>query len=292
MVRGICMVIAGQCADVGARSPNEEDNIQETGVSCQRAWDQETLWPYRITTDDSCEAHQRRPSWFKCTRALCPYSKNILPSDRVTDAKIMITEFGRQMPRSGEWKWDSDMAYSAPELLFNDRPEGEPGQSADVWSLGCMICDILGETSLFPRIVQNRDDMIAELVIALGMSPRRWWEQWTRRDEYFYENGALRVDLHRLSMRKLPILPAKIWYLGWGYLSSAEEIEALLELVQGMLMYLPEERMTATQAVHSRWMRIWGWAAMKELKTNPRKRPPMFTGDMSAIPGVQPSIEV
>lgn len=222
-----------------------------------------------------------------------PTARTVFPSHMVSDPRIIITEFGRQTPRNGEWKWDSDMSYSAPELLFNDRPAGEPGQPADVWSLGCMICEILGETSLFPRFIQNRDEMISELVIALGMPPKRWWEQWSRRSEYFYENGTLRVNLHRLCMRKLPTLPEKVWYLGWGYLSSADEIEALLELVQGMLMYLPEERMTATQALHSRWMSKWGWAAMQEMSLiNPRNGPPVFTEDMNALPGIRQSIEV
>lgn len=48
-------------------------------------------------------------------------------------------------------------------------------------------------------------------------------------------------------------------------LVEPDESNALGEMLSRMLIYWPNMRTTATEAVESRWMKDWGWKAMEEM---------------------------
>lgn len=195
-----------------------------------------------------------------------PRVKEFSPNG-LTDARVRIKEFSASILEEGTYrKWGNiPMASYPPELIFGE----QPSQTADIWAMGCTIFEILGESSLFQAFEQDWDNMIAELVIALGVLPKPWWDRWEKRSEYFLPDGSQKPDSLHICMQNFRPLSEKLRLMGRGYFPSfgefeSEELKALDELLRGMLVYSPQERITAREAANSRWMENWGLKAIKE----------------------------
>jgi serine/threonine protein kinase len=93
-----------------------------------------------------------------------------------TDANnIMLTHFGEAWyPASSPPKYslNTPVLYRPPEAVFAEAESKPITSAADIWSLGCTIYGLFSPGTLFEGFFPDEDDMIAEVVSALGISPQ------------------------------------------------------------------------------------------------------------------------
>lgn len=139
--------------------------------------------------------------------------------------------------------------YAKPPEAILDRPSGQPG---DIWTLACLIYYILGEGKLFESYFGHVDDVIYDMVDALGMLPKRLWDAWQPQDEYRKKawapggTGVQATDAWPLARRIEAMRPLDVVE---GMVPA--EAAALEELLRGMLKYEPSERITIAEVLGS-----------------------------------------
>ena len=86
--------------------------------------------------------------------------------------------------------------YAAPEVIFDENP----GPPCDVWALAVLTHVLVsGGVELFPCPHGLAQEVLREMVLALGEFPERWWKRWAERGQYFDENGNWVGDNKHLS---------------------------------------------------------------------------------------------
>ncbi|KAH8585912.1 hypothetical protein B0O99DRAFT_529742 [Bisporella sp. PMI_857] len=75
--------------------------------------------------------------------------------------------------------------YLSPEVIL------EGGASirlaSDLWALGCTLYEISHQKPLF-YVINDRDELLAEIVGFFGKLLDKWWGKWEARAEFFDEN--------------------------------------------------------------------------------------------------------
>ena len=111
------------------------------------------------------------------------------PSEKFSpsETNILLADFGEAFSPSTEQRGYSNapLSYAPPESRFE--PERGLSTSSDIWSLACIIWVIIGQRTLFEDFFVTPDDVLVDQIDALRRFPRRWWEKWDARHEY-YEN--------------------------------------------------------------------------------------------------------
>ncbi|KAL8833890.1 MAG: hypothetical protein Q9170_004037 [Blastenia crenularia] len=65
---------------------------------------------------------------------------------------------------------EADLSYRAPELVF----ESQLSSSADIWSLGCSIAELVGVDDVTDIRIYDKDDMIRQWISVFGSLPEEW----------------------------------------------------------------------------------------------------------------------
>ena len=123
----------------------------------------------------------------------------------------------------------------------------------------------MGERPLFEGFMPDRDDILAEMVSALGPLPQPWWDSWKARGEFFNENGAWGTDMTRGHDAKSRPLLLRIQEMGRENDADflADEIESLEKMMRAMLEYEPSKRATIKEVLASEWMLRWGYPSLQ-----------------------------
>lgn len=162
-----------------------------------------------------------------------------------TDAcSVQIADFGEALPPACE-KMVKDLntpvGIAAPEILFED---GMVRLPVDIWALACTLYEILSDTRLLQSFFADRDEIVAEMVSALGKLPDRWWHKWENRSRYFEEDGAFKPDTEvteiSLKERVERLNQGRDGPVQHGF--DAQELSALKQMFVRMLRYEPAER--------------------------------------------------
>ncbi|KAJ3039254.1 serine/threonine protein kinase, CMGC group [Rhizophlyctis rosea] len=137
--------------------------------------------------------------------------------------------------------------YRSPEAILGAKYD----RSADMWSLGCMVFELLTGDYLFDPQAGSRytkdDDHIAQIIELLGNFPKNLALSGKYSGEIFNRKGELR-HIHRLRYWKLSdVLHEK-------YNFPKEEAEAVAEFVLPMIEINPERRATAQEMLRSPWV--------------------------------------
>jgi serine/threonine-protein kinase SRPK3 len=139
--------------------------------------------------------------------------------------------------------------YRSPETII-----GVPyGPSADIWSLACMVFELLTGDFLFePRkgyYYDKDDDHLAQMIELLGPMPKNFALSGKNSKRFFDSTGHLRRirglnywPLHRVLTEKYRFLP--------------KEAESLADFLQCMLMWYPEKRATAQEMLDHPWLKM------------------------------------
>ncbi|RHZ55748.1 uncharacterized protein CDV56_105154 [Aspergillus thermomutatus] len=187
------------------------------------------------------------------------------------EEKIILSDFGESFNPHKTVRFSSKTLplLQPPEARFSDEPLSF---ASDIWTLACTIWEIFGQRPLFEAFFPNADRVTAEQVEVLGILPPEWWGKWSRRLEWFNEEGEL--DLKKTSRGHDGVRMS--WDQRFDYCVQEPRAEAGLETVtekerrafkamlRSMLAFRPKERATAQQVLHSEWMKDWGQPALEE----------------------------
>ncbi|PYH37021.1 kinase-like protein [Aspergillus neoniger CBS 115656] len=192
----------------------------------------------------------------------------IVPSDQVVNCRVKITDFGSSFFFGKEpLELHTPTALLPPEAFFQDPIT----PAADIWTLGCTLYDILGERPLFETWADDPDDVIGEMVSTLGKLPKKWWQRWEKRPEFFLENGSWNPNFNRIQTPEFRPLDQRLWQMGRGEtlrICELQEMEmaSFKRLLEGMLAYEPLERVSAREAMESDFMLKWARPALLRLE--------------------------
>ncbi|KXX76395.1 Serine/threonine-protein kinase SRPK [Madurella mycetomatis] len=187
----------------------------------------------------------------------------------LADARgLILSDFGEAFAPAKEKRLGKDcntpVSKKAPETLF------EPGvplsYPSDIWSLGAAIWEILGMKFIFSES-ETKDEIVAQQIDVLGIEnfPLNWREQWERTSaEHIEAEGD--IPRRPMGVRETwpPLEKAFDEFVqkyrrkreAFGVFGD-EETRAILGLIQGMLKFRPEERLTIDQVLKSDWMVNW-----------------------------------
>ncbi|KAL8964063.1 MAG: hypothetical protein Q9183_004733 [Haloplaca sp. 2 TL-2023] len=190
-------------------------------------------------------------------------------AENVTESDTIITDFGEAYLADSEPRenLNTPLDLQPPEGLLKI---GTIGMPADIWTLALTLVDSMGNGTLLEVFRGDRDDIMAEIVSALGKPPEKWWKAWDKRHEFFNEDGTWldeetidangrdqdgvwRSLKHRVSRNTIRD----------GVPLADDEIDALVAMLQGMLKYDPEERSTIEDVMRSEWMKKYGFPAIE-----------------------------
>ncbi|SMQ56275.1 unnamed protein product [Zymoseptoria tritici ST99CH_3D7] len=195
------------------------------------------------------------------------YPLNIeMAADELTNPRLQIIDYGTSYlwPAGSAPELHSPALYLPPEDFF-----GEPiTPAADIWTLGVSLYEVLGERPLFESFASDRDDLLADTINALGQPPKRWWDKWAQRQEFFQPDGSYIEDIKRIHTPKFRPLQQRLWQMGRGETRETcewdvegGEMRALEELLRSMLKFEPSERATAEELLASEYMVKWAMPA-------------------------------
>ena len=187
-----------------------------------------------------------------------------MPANKMADPELIISDYGTSfvVSQTPSPTLHTPALYSPPEVFFNE-PITIP-TAADVWTLGVVLYDAVGERPLFETFAWDPDDIIAEMVNTLGRLPARWWDSWANRSEFFNPDGSWVTDFRRISTPVFRRLHERMWDMGRGETPetcewdvTGGELKALEAMLRAMMTYEPAERPTAKQLLTSEYMVKW-----------------------------------
>ncbi|OMJ66998.1 hypothetical protein SteCoe_35969 [Stentor coeruleus] len=137
--------------------------------------------------------------------------------------------------------------YRSPEVILGI----SYNHTADVWSLACMIFELLTGDFLFdPRSnddIDKDEDHLSQMIETLGLMPQQWALSGQYSKKLLNRNGELK------SIRQL-----KIWLLKdvliEKYRFKINEAEILNDFLLPMLEFRPEKRITADLCLGHPWL--------------------------------------
>ncbi|KAI5863435.1 kinase-like protein [Durotheca rogersii] len=153
------------------------------------------------------------------------------------DARVGSEHEGIAMP----------IQYRAPEIIL-DMPWSH---SVDMWSVGLLAWDLLEPESLFRLYdandpARNEAHHLANMIALLGPPPLEFLERSSKSREYWDENGNWRGIVPIPTERNLDSLATS--------LEEGKDRDEFLDLVRGLLRWLPEERLNSYEAFSHPWV--------------------------------------
>lgn len=186
----------------------------------------------------------------------------------LTEAKIFLTDFGESfLPTMTQRRYSNTPDILVPpEIYF--LPYGTVSFSSDIWTLACTIWDIIGQRPLFEGFNPSKDWMIKEQVDTFGKLPHDWWQKWDARQRWFNEEGKRTSGLAGRSLTdrfvdsvQLPRQEQTVEDVGQA------EKTAILNMLRGMLTFMPDKRLTAAEVMESEWMLRWALPVHERMVT-------------------------
>ncbi|KAG0456113.1 hypothetical protein HPP92_023901 [Vanilla planifolia] len=130
--------------------------------------------------------------------------------------------------------------YRAPELLLG---ANKYSTAIDMWSLGCIMAEILSKEPLFPG--KNEVDQLNKIFCIMGTPDDKSWPEFSRLPGAKVKFPKKPFKLHE----KFHLMSTKS-FLGYPLLSDAG-----FDLLNRLLTYDPDKRITAEDALNHPWFR-------------------------------------
>ncbi|KAI8956970.1 kinase-like protein [Daldinia sp. FL1419] len=158
------------------------------------------------------------------------------------------------------------LTHCAPEFLFAPQ-ESELSFSSDIWALACSIWHLLGESPLSPTFLCfDEEDTMGAQVDLLGLHglPSSWRERWETHSEFVMNADILSHNQSRAWNEHFESSIQQLRKENRYWEILPEEKEAIIDMLQPMLAWKPEDRCTAAQVAESKWMTQWGLPRYKK----------------------------
>jgi serine/threonine-protein kinase SRPK3 len=113
------------------------------------------------------------------------------PAEEVTvsESKLILSDFGTAFSPGNEIRLQSFTLRKTrpPETRFDSITP--LSYASDIWSLGCILWEIVGVRPFLDVFLPELDDVTANQIDALGPLPDEWWDVWDGRWKRFVANG-------------------------------------------------------------------------------------------------------
>ncbi|KAG6262497.1 hypothetical protein E4U48_007161 [Claviceps purpurea] len=192
-----------------------------------------------------------------------------LPGNEVTlgDAKLMLSDFGVAFSPDDKSRFASHipLVLHPPEALFE--PETPLTLASDIWSLGCVIFELLSHRTLLDGyFLAPQDYIIAQQVDLQGLMPPLWWSRWEERPKWYSEDGrplsqACDVWSWERTFEEWVQNARRHWKMET---LAEDEVEALIKLLRCMLAWKPSSRPDTLKVLESEWMTRWALPAYQK----------------------------
>lgn len=193
-----------------------------------------------------------------------------IDSRYVTD-QIRIIDFGESYePSNPPEDLGIPMGYLPPETIIDNTM----GIASDLWALACTLFEIRSGNTLFEMCLATKYDIVQQIVKLLGTLPGSWRESWAKQCGKSCSDG----EPNDTPTDEDPFEKGKILkeYLGEGYgfwvvktgqkidhRIPEDEIEVLADLLEQMLRYDPNDRISAESVLDHPW---FNWKSTKDQK--------------------------
>lgn len=160
--------------------------------------------------------------------------------------------------------------YRAPETIFT----AQYNQHSEIWALACLLFEIRAGNPLFTSIMGGADEVIQQMVQMIGKLPEPWWHRWEKRKLCFDDDGkplkdwpggkvlAVQYPLEEMIAdigsedddKAVSSGPAiEMLEPTWTQV-PADEALAMRDLLDGMLLWVPSERLSVQEVRKHRWI--------------------------------------
>ncbi|TQV90313.1 protein kinase domain-containing protein [Cordyceps javanica] len=175
----------------------------------------------------------------------------------IQDAKILLSDFGvaSQPEKESQLQSNTPINFRPPETRFEQKTPLTP--AADIWSLACMIWDVMAQRPLFGEILATTDMITSQHINTLGAFPRDWWNKWDAKWKFFKSDGTP-IESQRTpswSSRFERDIQGPRREKNMGGSLDIEEAQAFTFMLRSMLAYQPADRPTAEEILNTEWMR-------------------------------------
>lgn len=121
----------------------------------------------------------------------------------------------------------------------------EYGMPIDMWSLGCILAELLTGYPVFPG--ENEQEQLLCIMEIMGMPPANVLAKATRRKVFFDSNNAARIVPNSKGRKRRPGTKTLE-----GVLKCNDKV--FLDFLRRCLTWDPEQRMTPREATQHRWI--------------------------------------
>lgn len=173
---------------------------------------------------------------------------------------IKVIDFGSScFQKERVYSYIQSRFYRAPEVILGT----QYGRAIDMWSLGCILAELLTGHALFPG--ENEADQLACIIEVLGMPPKDFLKNARRTKVFFNPEGYPRYCTVRNLADGMVVLKGGQSRHGKprGPPGSKNLSRALdscrdalfLNFIRGCLEWDPEKRLTPAEALKHPWLR-------------------------------------
>ena len=181
-------------------------------------------------------------------------------SSTFLEENIVVIDFGQSFdikaPPKG-YEASTVIHYFPPEYRFDN----VASLASDIWGLACTIFEIRAGRSLFSSFFGDHSEVMADNVCTLGKMPEPWWSAFEEHHKWFEENGEpkfcpkrpIREKLEQIGVKDKPNADDGPMFEAVGTRLEEKEVVLLSDLLEKMLKYRPEERITIQEVVQHPW---------------------------------------
>lgn len=193
---------------------------------------------------------------------------------------IKVIDFGSSCYESQRvYTYIQSRFYRAPEVILG----AKYGRPIDMWSLGCILAELLSGRALFPG--ENEADQLACILEVLGMPPKHLLANSKRAKMFFNSEGYPRYCTVRNMSDGTVVLVGGQSRRGKprgppGSKSLSKALDGcndplFLNFIRGCLEWDPEKRLTPAEALKHPWLR-------RRLPKPPSSHPNAISGSSGA----------
>ncbi|KAK4149938.1 hypothetical protein C8A00DRAFT_37469 [Chaetomidium leptoderma] len=160
---------------------------------------------------------------------------------------LTICDFGQARIGSEHTGPAMPLPYRAPEVIL----KMDWGSPVDLWTVGLLAWSLLEPEALFDVYAADSPELndahhLAAMTALLGPPPPEFLKRSEETSKYWSEDGTWKGPV--------PV-PTDVSLESLGTVLTGEDKELFLDLLSGLLCWLPEERLIAAQAYSHSWLR-------------------------------------